>query len=362
MPQSGTSPRLFAGSFLLALLLCLHSQSACAQLIPPRQVGLSRIDPHTGKILWTARFPEGADPYRYEAYSSRIVVFSYTRNRNDDIEDFGPTHTSAFFFDSRTGAKVPPFDTQVWDSTDRDPQLGASGYRDYGPTGDPRSRIELPNGWKSDGIMKSDEQQVGFLDFYDDYGAFKWRLAFETGDHERIGPILTWSNIIIFQRTVRDGGTILVSHLFGQLAGQSEPAWEFVLPEDVPTADMNGGDVLCEKCMRSFSCALSRTNIFIYGSGTLFSIDPATGKTIWRHTVSADAVILQSKDPSLLINAEIIDAGDAILLDSWRWLIRFDKQSRKTTAILRSDLSFDPSPLYVQDSLFCFRVLKGPQP
>jgi outer membrane protein assembly factor BamB len=104
--------------------------------------------------------------------------------------------------------------------------------------------------------------------------------------------------------------------------------------------------------IRPLSYVVGKSYVFAFGGGTLFALDPRTGKLIWRHSVSNDSVI--KKNAVSIEEAEMLEGAHGIYLISGNALARFDPTSMSTVAVLRKNLYEGPLLIVIDGALYCF--------
>jgi outer membrane protein assembly factor BamB len=155
----------------------------------------------------------------------------------------------------------------------------------------------------------------------------------------------------------------MIDRLYAQPAGQNSTTWVFALPKDIPDRQWGAADVISDKTVRGFSYTVGRQTVFTFGGGTLFALDPKTGKLLWRYAVKDDSEVernaLSSTD-----DAEIIEAESGLILVSKNTIIRFDQKPKPHARVLRTDLFDEPSPIVAGGSIYCFtqRPASTPSP
>lgn len=320
---------------------------ACAQIIPPDvQVSLDRIDPLNGKTVWTTPFDRAMRPYRCELYTNRVVAFLYAMKDESKADA-----TTVVFLNAGNGQRVAPFDTRDFVWPDEDPQIARSGNGSGGSQGsveEERSELSLPNGWRSHGVAALSWHNAGSNDIYF-FGRsqLQWIMTLPEGAYN----LSHWNNILVFSR-VTEKGNKLIYTLYAQPAGKASAIWNFSLPPDIPDKNWGAADFLSDKMVRGFSYAVGRKYVFAFGGGTLFALDPQTGKLKWRHSVSKDPVIKQNAVS--IDSAEMIEGSAGLFLTSRNALIRFDLTSMSAVSVLRKDLYEGPSPIIVDGAIYCF--------
>jgi outer membrane protein assembly factor BamB len=106
---------------------------------------------------------------------------------------------------------------------------------------------------------------------------------------------------------------------------------------------------------RTLTYTVGKNYVFAFGGGTLFALDPLTGRLLWRHAVSTDPVIRKNVIP--MENAHLIEGSDGLFLIYGNLLqtilVRLDLTSKSVT-FLRSDLREQPLPVVVDGAIYCF--------
>jgi hypothetical protein len=342
--------------FLLSIMFAIAFASNAQVIDPDRPVTLSRVDPLTGKIDWNHEFPKALRPTRCEVYTNRIVVFLYDKEllAKNEIEE-----TKVVFIDSRNGRSVDPFDTRIYNHAEgyyENPEIVAS---ELGPL---RQEISLTNGWRSYGVLRLHWIDSGsnLVHFFNQRLELMWTLPLTPSVHS----LTHWNDVLIHSEQNhpdrRHQDDLRVTHLFGQIAGTASPAWEFVLPKDIPSQPFFGMDVIDDRPRyRNFSYAVGRKDIYACGNGWLFALNPSDGRIHWRHCLTNDAVISQA---SQLDEPQIIEANEGLILVFGNEMMRFDIPSMKTVAVLRGDVyAFSPTPIYFDGAVYGFRLLGDAQ-
>jgi hypothetical protein len=126
----------------------------------------------------------------------------------------------------------------------------------------------------------------------------------------------------------------------------------FALPKDIPDRRWGGSDFISDKIIRSLSYVIGKNEIFAFGGGTLFALEPRTGKLLWRHAISDDPVV--RNNAVSIDSAEMIEGEGQLFLISGSTMVRFDRKSNSTVAVLRKNLCEGPLPIVVGGSLYCF--------
>jgi outer membrane protein assembly factor BamB len=321
---------------ILCLTACLVAR---AEMIPPDvQVSLERIDPLNGKTVWSSSFDRKLRPYRCEVYTNGVVTFFYSLKKRGTRD--------VFFFDTKSGQKISPFDTRDFIWPEEDPLIARSGSQ--GSVNEERSEISLPNGWRSRGIAGLSWRNSGSNTVYFFQGSFlKWAMTLPDGAYN----LSHWKNILIYSRGTEQDKT-LINTLYAQPVGSGSTIWNFSLPSDIPSKPWASGDFFSDKMIRSFSYSIGKKYIFTFGGGTLFALDPQTGKVMWRHRMSDDSVI---RDDHISIeNAEILEGSAEVFLFSKNALVQFDLNSRSTAAVVRKNVYEGLKPIIVDGAIYCF--------
>lgn len=328
----------------ITLAFALTLELTQGSIVPPDvQVSITRVDPVGGKTVWSYPFERALRPYRCEAYTNRIVVFLYRANADHNFEN-----TEVAYLDAKTGKKVKPFDTRHFIWSDDDPEIARSRYGSQGSVEEERCEISLPNGWRSHGVAGLSWRNAGSNNIYFFCGStLTWSMILPEGAYN----LSHWKDILIFRRNTEEGNRI-IDRLHAQPAGQNSTSWVFALPEDLPDRKWGGADFISDKTYRGFSHTVGKNAIFAFGGGTLFALDPRTGRLLWRHSVSGDPAV-KNRDV-FMDNAEIIEGEDRLILVSGNAMIGFDRRSESPMTVLRKDLYDGPSPVFVAGSVYCF--------
>jgi outer membrane protein assembly factor BamB len=332
----------------LAVTSCVICSPSSAQLTHRDvRVSLARIDPKSGKTVWSFAFDRKMTPYRCEVYAGKIAAFLYSAK-----DGFDAKTTEAVFLNAKTGERITPFDTLAIPAPDDDPEFARSGLgtadSDEEKLDRDRSEIELPNGWRSHSFVNPSTQSEGSNSLYFFKGPkLQWTMKLP-----QLAFVLSnWNDILVCGRQTKEG-LKWVDTLYGQVAGTDSAIWEFRLPSDIPDRKMPPTDVLSDDVSRMFTSLIGKTNIFVFGGGTLFAPDPQTGKLLWRHSVVDDADVKKNAVP--LDNADMIQGDESLFLISEGALVRFDLGSKSATAVLRKDLCSSPLPIYIGGAIYCF--------
>jgi hypothetical protein len=307
-----------------------------AQMIRPDvEVGMLCLDATTGKEVWLHWFGRKLMFTGYQFSDGKAVVhFFKMSGPNDDMD-----HTnkeSAAFLDMNTGKTVPPFYLSL-----------------------PSGELVLSNGWASHGITNLTWDNVGWnnagpnsIYFFEGHSNIVGKTTLPAGAYN----VTNWNDVLIYSKNVKEHKQ-LVDHLFGQTAGESNPRWEFILPNDIPALDQIGGDFIGPtNYLRTFAYKVGKDSIFVFGGGTLFSLAPTTGIVEWRSDVSSDPVVKRTK--SKFKYAYVAEAGGDLLLLSDQILLRLNKASRHVISLLRNDIDMDSFyqgklPVYIDGKIYC---------
>jgi hypothetical protein len=317
---------------------------ARGQMIPPdAQVSLDRIDPLDGKTVWTVQFDRNMRPYRCEAYTNRIVAFLYPQKAGLSVDT-----AKVEFLSAKTGQTIPPFDTRDFIWPDQDPQIARSGNGSQGSVEDERSEISLANGWRSHGVAGLSWRNSGSNKVYFFLRSqLQWTMTLPDGAYN----LSHWNDILVFSRMTEEGNKI-IDRLYAQPAGKTSTIWRFSLPSDIPDRRLVGPDVISDKIVRGLTYMVGKSHVFAFGGGTLFALDPQTGKVIWRHSVSNDPII--KKNAVTMDSAYMMEGGSSLFLTYENTLVRFDLVSTNTAAVLRKDVFDGPLPIFVDGAIYCF--------
>jgi len=161
-----------------------------------------------------------------------------------------------------------------------------------------------------------------------------------------------WNNMLVFRKSVEKDNKY-TGILYGQPAGRDSPVWKFTLPADVPDVAIRTSDVVGPPTIsRDFTYTVGKREIYVFGGGTLFALDPNSGKTNWRYVVSSDST--QKKKTIRLDYADVLEIGDDLILSSGSTLARFNKNTPSIIAVLRKDLHDNPLPISCEGFVYCF--------
>ena len=202
------------------------SQPASGEIIEPDvQVSLTRINPTSGKTIWSVPFDRKLRPYRCEAYTNRIVAYLF---EYDSKHGFEPENTKVVFLSSETGDKVSPFDTRNFLHPEEDPLITRTGSD--GSMEEERSELSLPNGWRSHGVAGLAWRNSGKNSIYFFQGSqLKWTMILPDGAYN----LAHWKDILIYRRHTEDNKRI-TDTLYAYPAGRDSTTWSFALPNDIP--------------------------------------------------------------------------------------------------------------------------------
>ena len=255
------------------------------------------------------------------------------------------------YLDSKTGRKTIPFDTRDFVYGDDDPQLARSRHGSQGSVLDERGELWLPNGWVSHGVSRLPWWNSGtnLVHFFDRYRwELKWSLTLPEGAYN----LANWSNMLVFRKSVEKDNK-RTGILCGQLAGRNTPTWEFALPSDVPDVAVHTFDVIGPPIIsRDFTYTVGQREIYVFGGGALFALDPNTGKTRWRHNISGDSAL---KKASLKMQyADVLETDDSLILSSDNILAKFSIKSPARISVIRNDLRDNPLPISCEGFIYCF--------
>lgn len=327
---------------LVACVLATCARSSAQIRDPDSKIFLERISPLDGKTIWAETFDLELRPYRFEAYTNRIVAFFYSGG------DFAALSTRVCFLNDKTGEAVKPFDTRQFIWSKQDPLIARSGHGSQGSVEEERRELSLPNGWRSHGVAGLSWRNAGENDIcFFQATKLKWTLTLPEGAYN----LANWNNTLIYRRYTEEKNRV-IDTLYAQSAGRDSTSWSFALPSDIPDQPMSAADFITDRTHRGFTHAVGKDHIYTFGAGTLFILDPQTGKLLQRHTVSEDPVI--KTDGLSIRSAEITESGGHLYLVTRKELIRFDLESNATAAVLRKDLHDGPLPLIYNGTAYCF--------
>ena len=211
-----------------------------------------------------------------------------------------------------------------------------------------RCELSLPNGWRTHGVAGLSWRNAGSNDVYFFYLAkLQWTMTLPEGAYN----LSHWNNILVFRRMTEKGNKS-IDTLYAQPAGQGSTIWNFSLPSDIPDMRCTAVDVISDKMYRGFTYVVGKNSIFTFGGGTLFALDPRTGKLKWRHSVANDPIV--KKESISMESAEMVEGLGSIFLISGNTLVRFDVSSMSAVAVLRKDLYDGPLPVLVGGAVYCF--------
>jgi outer membrane protein assembly factor BamB len=321
---------------------------------PDVQVSITRVNPLDGQTIWSVPVDRKLASYRLEAYTNRIVVFFY---RADSDPNFN--NSEVLFLDAKTGRRVEPFDTLDFIYPNEDPQIARSRFGSQGSVEEERGEITLPNGWRSHGVAGLSWRNAGSNDIYFFEGSkMEWSMILPEGAYN----LSHWNDILIYRRYTEEARRI-IDRLYAQPAGQNSTIWVFALPKDLPDRPWGAADFISDKTVRGFSYTVGKQTVFTFGSGTLFALDPKTGKLSWRYAVKDDPAVKKNALSSM-DDAEIIEAESGLILFSEKTIVRFDQKPKPHATVLRNDLFDQPSPIVAGGSIYCFtqRPASTPSP
>ena len=311
-----------------------------AQVIPPDiQVSLTRMDPRTGKIAWSVPFARALRPYRCESYPGKIVVFLYPIGAGID-----QSNTVVAFFDSQSGKAVTPFDMRRFIFPDDDPQTARSHSGSQGSVLDERAELILSNGWISYGVARLPWWNCGTnrIFFFDRRTwDLMWILTLPDGAYN----LAHWHDVLIFRKYAQEKHKF-VDHLYGQPAGSPAPAWEFILPTDIPDFEARAPDVIGSTICRTFAYAVGKQKIFVSANGVLFTLDPRNGKVISRYSIP--------QSPGSFACADLLETDRNLVLTSGNFMAGFEETPKPRFSVICMNVFSEVSPISVSGSLYCF--------
>lgn len=359
---------------LIVLALWLPASTALGTTIIPRDVKLTlrKVDAATGKEIWHS--PEFTDvrPTHLELFRGRLVTyFRYLQPVSREFSSFShPGQSRVYFFDSETGKEVPAFDTRDFVRTRDDNLLTASRHA-YSSMSDERNELYLSNGWKSYGMKRLSWDGVRTIHFFqagkpiyqDPIGS--WEVVWVWTRPEGADDIRAWESNILYCQHRMDGETA-VETLVAIRAGAERPIWKFELPRDVPAVLDTSGIWPDEPRMRrSLDYAATKKNIFVYGNGYLFALDPNTGVATRKVEVSS---ALNLQNPSAIMNrAEVHVADDehvfivGSLLEQPNLLVSVTLGATPTVKLVREDLLDARSAIAYGGSIYFFTAEELPE-
>jgi len=325
--------------FRLIILCFTACLVAHASMVPPDvQVTLERINPSDWKTVWSVSFDRRLRPYQCEVYTNGIVSYLYSLKRKGTRD--------VFFLDTKSGRKIPPFDTRDFIWSEDDPLVARSGSS--GSVEEGRSEFSLPNGWRSRGVAGLGWRNAGSNNVYFFKGSFlMWSMTLPDGAYN----LSHWNEILIYLGGTEQSNT-LTSTLYAQPVGSGATIWNFRLPSDIPSRHFSGPDFSSDKMIRNFSYSIGKKYIFTFGDGTLFALDPQTGKVLWRHKVSDDSVI--KNDHISIEDAVVLEGSAGVFLFSGSTMVQFDLNSKSTAAVVRKNLYDGLRPILVDGAIYCF--------